>query len=115
MLLLISPFLNNYFLLQGVTFLNQKIILEPLSALLPIRDIPKDSFLHEFSAAENFKPTLGIPKSENVSSAKLEMESIGKNEDEYASIKSDEWILIYIYRETANKREWAHLTNLNFL
>ncbi|XP_033212455.1 conserved oligomeric Golgi complex subunit 8 [Belonocnema kinseyi] len=75
---------------EGVTFLNHKIILEPLSALLPIRDIPKDSFLHEFSAAENVKPTLEIPKSENVSSAKLEMESTGKNQDENASNKSDE-------------------------
>ncbi|XP_043484922.1 conserved oligomeric Golgi complex subunit 8 [Leptopilina heterotoma] len=40
---------------EGVTYLNEKLILEPLATLLPIRDIPKDSFLHEFPISETFK------------------------------------------------------------
>ena len=74
------------FLLQGVTFLNQKIILEPLSALVPIRDIPKDSFLHELSASENLK----FAEGENLPKEKLETELMQKNENENDSSKSEE-------------------------
>ena len=86
-----------------MTYLNQKTILEPLSALLPIREIPKDSFLHEFSVSENLRTTLETlkpaPEIENLESEiKNETESI--LELEKIQIGQDE-----PYSETFNKTE----------
>lgn len=71
-----------------MTYLNEKLILEPLATLLPIRDIPKDSFLHEFPLSETFKTNelqnfpSKISNDENISLENLTITTTTISEDE---------------------------------